>query len=631
MLPDSDNATDNPCDFSSWFNNSEDADVLLHLSTSAEADRQQQKQQLSLSAAVDEDQQEQQVNVSAAVDEEQQEQQQQQQQQLSVLAFVDGEQQEQQQQQQQQLSVLAEANKQLQQQQQQHARSFHAHAVILRQRSAYFRSSLTNAWQQASKPRSIGDRETAASAPAAVEVRFELVEHVETDKLDAMEKLLRLMYSQKVPVGTPIELLLQMLRLADCYQAVSCMQLLLTHLATAGKHAIPLNLAAQLFSMPAIVQTCLAFKSLCSEVAVSITVMCLSAVIQSDDLRQQFCKLPHAAVLAWAESDRLQVQSENCVVYLLSAWVKAQQQQGGQGVSAAQLDQLAHQVRVLQLGLANQFFVLPNLKWFKCCSSMAHWNTLMAYKGMTSTGKPVYPSQAFGRDCEPEWQWDGPAAWVAGPRPLLPAAPRSLKWDLGPEELQQLYAGSCMLDSAMLRTPHNGFQLGLSVRKREEKGPGQGRQGETLGAYFYVAHQLMSQHGVPWPDTASVAVGRLDFKVSAASGVTAVCRTMVKTRSATQHQSWGFANILRRAAAAPMAAAPSVATLEKLVAPLLVDGKLLVEMTVEGVDEAPRQRHHDSCDDDDDDHQPRAVKCFTVSKQLSSHHCVCFGAHGAVS
>ena len=124
--------------------------------------------------------------------------------------------------------------------------------------------------------------------------------------------------------------------------------------------------------MPASVQTCLAFKSLCSELAVE-HYSDVPAVIQSDELRQQFCKLPHVAVLAWAESDKLLVQSEKCVVYLLSAWVKAQQQQeGGEGVSAAQLEQLAHQVRVLQLGPAYHFFVLPHLKWFKGCSGVAH-------------------------------------------------------------------------------------------------------------------------------------------------------------------------------------------------------------------------------------------------------------------
>ena len=33
-----------------------------------------------------------------------------------------------------------------------------------------------------------------------------------------------------------------------------------------------------------------------------------------------------------------------------------------------------------------------------------------------------------------------------------------------------------------------------------------------------VSHQLMSQHGVPWHDTASVSVSNLQFKVNAVVG-----------------------------------------------------------------------------------------------------------------
>ena len=46
------------------------------------------------------------------------------------------------------------------------------------------------------------------------------------------------------------------------------------------------------------------------------------AVISSSGQRRQFCSLPLAAVLVWARADNLKVHSENCVVLLLSAWVK---------------------------------------------------------------------------------------------------------------------------------------------------------------------------------------------------------------------------------------------------------------------------------------------------------------------
>jgi hypothetical protein len=59
----------------------------------------------------------------------------------------------------------------------------------------------------------------------------------------------------------------------------------------------------------------------------------------------RFLALPHAAVLAWAQSDSLQVHSENGVVYLLSAWVKAQETAGAAAKSAE--EQLVGTVRQL--------------------------------------------------------------------------------------------------------------------------------------------------------------------------------------------------------------------------------------------------------------------------------------------
>jgi hypothetical protein len=45
-------------------------------------------------------------------------------------------------------------------------------------------------------------------------------------------------------------------------------------------------------------------------------------VIRSKELRQRFCSLPFEAVLAWVKEDNLKVHSENCVVFLLSVWVR---------------------------------------------------------------------------------------------------------------------------------------------------------------------------------------------------------------------------------------------------------------------------------------------------------------------
>ena len=210
-----------------------------------------------------------------------------------------------------------------------------------------------------------------------------------------MEQLLRLMYCPKVPADIPPEQLLKVLQLADRCQAAQCSELLLTHLGGLGKGAISYSMAVQLFSMPPLLtrlQEHASFKDLtrcCQDVVVE-RLGDVSAVIQDSQVRQQFCALPFAAVLAWAGSDQLQVHSENCVVHLLITWVATQEGQEGQAVTAAQFQQLAEQVRVLHLGPAYPYSVLPNLDWFKGCSGMPHLQLLHAFRVKDCRGTFVY-------------------------------------------------------------------------------------------------------------------------------------------------------------------------------------------------------------------------------------------------
>ncbi len=85
------------------------------------------------------------------------------------------------------------------------------------------------------------------------------------------------------------------------------------------------------------------------------------------------------------QADNLRVHSENCVVLLLSAWVKSKSAGPGMGAypgsllsswgslpptlpeicSPQQLEQLADHVRVARLSPSYLHTVLPNLEWFK--------------------------------------------------------------------------------------------------------------------------------------------------------------------------------------------------------------------------------------------------------------------------
>jgi hypothetical protein len=82
------------------------------------------------------------------------------------------------------------------------------------------------------------------------------------------------------------------------------------------------------------------------------------SVITEQQWRQRFCTLPHAAVLAWLQADDLKVHSENCVVFLLSAWVKSEEHPP---CSPQQLEKLAHNVRVQHLTPSYLHCVLPDL------------------------------------------------------------------------------------------------------------------------------------------------------------------------------------------------------------------------------------------------------------------------------
>ncbi len=114
------------------------------------------------------------------------------------------------------------------------------------------------------------------------------------------------------------------------------------------------------------------------------------------------------------QADALKVYSENCVVFLLSTWVRHGEPYGetedsdgsemeyaaveaNQRCTPGQLEELAHNVRVVNLSPSYLHNILPHLEWFHGCSGMKALPILMLHKasGMTELNS----------------QWSGPPAW----------------------------------------------------------------------------------------------------------------------------------------------------------------------------------------------------------------------------
>ena len=365
-----------------------------------------------------------------------------------------------------------------------------------------------------------------------------------------------------------------MLQLADRYQAAQCSEVLLSHLGGLGKGAVSYSIAVQLFSMPPLLtrlQEHASFKDLtrcCQDVVVE-RLGDVPAVIQDSQVRQQFCALPFAAVPAWAGSDQLQVHSENCVVHLLITWVATQEEQEGQAVTAAQFQQLAEQVRVLHLGPAYPYFVLPNLDWFKGCSGMPHLQLLHSFRGKDCRGTFVHPAPVCGSITDATWRWQGPAAWVASPRKVAPgAAAATVSWELDSAELEKLY------DGAHAKHPvHayiNGFHVWLSMQQASVEGSGLRK---TLGMYFKIPVEVMSEHGLTWLDNASVSIRSVEFRVRGPAPACVESAAIQLNKFSCKAPGWGRNDVLSQ----------SELSMQELVAPLLIEGKLHL-MVVSGVD-----------------------------------------------
>ena len=154
---------------------------------------------------------------------------------------------------------------------------------------------------------------------------------------------------------------------------------------------------------------------------------------EPEGLLDEFRSLPAAALLDWADMDTLKVHSENCVVLLMSAWVKANPSCGPEVHR-----QLASRVRVLHLTNNYLLTVLPNLAWFQACSNIKYLPIIQLAK---STGKSMSGLSSWNQLEQ---------SWLRSPRTsnayLGDSGGAVFEYCLSHDELAELYLGHSWVD-----------------------------------------------------------------------------------------------------------------------------------------------------------------------------------------
>jgi hypothetical protein len=376
------------------------------------------------------------------------------------------------------------------------------------------------------------------------------VEVVEQEgDVEAMDALLRTMYGATVP--TDVLVLLRASHLADRFLVSKPVaQLLASRLADVPDDAITDDVLALAFDERS--------ASLASPLPLELMDKCrvylrtafrnVPDVVTQPALLARFCSLPHAAVVAWSETDSLQVNSENDVVYLLSAWVEAQET-AGCPCSAEQLKKLVYSVRLAECGPSYQHCVVPTLDWFK--SGLKHLGAFAISRDLKKAGV-----QHSGTS-------DVPDAWLAAkPREKLATCEVVMEFQVNAEKLEALdVAGTkfIFLDYVFV----SGFWMKACLQSFENKTtPGE----ITLGCYAYVDCAKMAKV-VPWPEAAAVAFS-CSMEVGKAAKI-GPSTFIVEGRTAR-----GYSNILDA----------SAASMTALVAPHLEGGLLKGKVTFSSVD-----------------------------------------------
>ena len=270
------------------------------------------------------------------------------------------------------------------------------------------------------------------------------------------------------------------------------------------------------------------------------------SVITNPEQRRQFCALPYAAVLAWLRSDDLEVHSENCVVFLLSAWVNSKE---NSECSTDELRLLAHSMRVTHLSPTYLHSVLPDLKWFReSCSGDAKF--LRASLVKAGHG---------GAACLPG---EGPAAWIADKRKgtAMPAS-IDLEWKLGAGDILELDGPPI---NRSVFSPSKAYLNGIFYELQAQKfAKAEGDPAAvTLGVYLRVDSGSMRSVLDFWDPVGQPCLFRAELWASG--------RALQQLHHVYTGSSLGTVNLLGR----------SGATIAEVVAPSLNDGRLNLKAVI---------------------------------------------------
>ncbi|KAJ9511439.1 hypothetical protein QJQ45_029900 [Haematococcus lacustris] len=198
------------------------------------------------------------------------------------------------------------------------------------------------------------------------------------------------------------------------------------------------------------------------------------AVITSAQLRDYFLQLPVTAVLRWAASDELTVDSENSVVELLSLWMAGPRACRPPASLPASLPACAAYAQGR----------LPTLAWFQIPGAATAKVAAAASCATDMTG-------VLNKDKEP-------AAWAASPRTQLDPAEllrrTTIRWDVPRQRLASLIASkdlTAKIASEPVYTAGAGWRVYVDLNKGKDK------KDFTLGCWGQVvAYAECKQHSL---------------------------------------------------------------------------------------------------------------------------------------
>ena len=249
----------------------------------------------------------------------------------------------------------------------------------------------------------------------------------------AVEKVLRLLYGARLSDAEDVAALVEMYAAADMLIVPQAIQdAILEALCHGVERARPPTLGALLdlcFGRPSLDRLFgLTVKRVVEALGAGDETECLfkvfgdvPSVVSSRSLREQFVSLPFEVVFRWACSDCLEVHSENCVLLLLSCWVRRQAVRPAKDL----LDRLAGAVRPEHLSftyLQKSFLFQDGFEWF--VDSFEDFDLMLSWANLFALSTK-----------EIKYHPGTPIRKARAPRTAIDCRELRLEWDVGLDDL----------------------------------------------------------------------------------------------------------------------------------------------------------------------------------------------------